>query len=124
MKNLIKTVLALNIIHTTEEAITMLWKTDSSIQASAHLLHISPFALYWLGQIALYAFLLFVIFIPLKKSANFFYMIAGLLLLYEYQHLWAAMSAGHYVSGFYTGILLELFAIYYWITFIRSRLLN
>lgn len=119
MKNLIKIATFLFAIHTIEEAVTLFWTRDVSVQWLSNILNLSHFVSYWLVQIVLYLFLFALIFLTFKKPANFFYAILGFILLGEFQHVWATISVGQYVSGLYTGILLCLFSIYFWAVFIK-----
>ena len=119
MKKLISITSVLFTLHTIEEAVTSFWKTDASVLISANVLHLDPGVFYWLAQLVLYVILLHLILLPLKKYMRVFYKIIGLILVLEFHHLWAAISVGTYTSGLYTGTLLGLLSIYYWITYMK-----
>lgn len=119
MKRLTVIAAILFIAHTLEEGLTSFWTTDWSVQVLSKALSLNPAVFYWLVQIVLYVFLFAFIFLPLKKSRLFLYPIIGVILVFEFHHLWVAITAGAYVSGAYTGTLLGLLGIYFWYAYTK-----
>jgi hypothetical protein len=119
MRNATMVAAVLFVLHTIDEISSSFWQSDLMSLAVSGALHITPLIVYGLVQIILYAFLATIILLPLKKGRRFWYGILGLILLFEFQHLLAAIS-GAPTSGLFTGLALSIFAIYFWVIYIKN----
>ena len=105
------------IAHGIEEYITGFYTFDPLL--FGHLGSLSK-PLYILSKIALIAVALTVyLFILDKKFAFIVAILWGLLLAFEIEHLYRAVSLHMYTSGLFTGILLVILGIFYWKELIR-----
>lgn len=107
--------------HTLEEAVTGFWHSDFLTLLLSSFFNLSPVVTYWLGQIALYMFLAWLLYTAPLIRSKWPLVILGAILLFEFQHPIAALWSGHYESGLLTGVALALYALVFWVTFYEKN---
>ncbi len=114
MKKFIGIAFFLLIIHTVEEAVFRLWATDPITLLVSNFVNIQPIWVYWIGQIILYIFLLYLLLADNARRLRWTLVLLGIILLLEFVHPFVAFQSQHYEAGLYSGTILGLYGFLYW----------
>ncbi len=121
-KKLIHISVPLLIIHFIEEFHFGLTKIDPFTASISHYLGLTNDNVYLIGQLILFIFLgILLVLIMLRKNINFGAFIVGIILIFEFSHLYPAIISRSYYPGLISGFLLFGLGIWYWYKVLKIK---
>jgi hypothetical protein len=123
-KKLIHISVPLLIIHSLEEFYFSLTSVDPFTSFVSKYFGLTNDVTYFLGQLVLFIFLaVLLVLILLHKNINYGGFIIGVILIFEFTHVYPAIISGSYYPGFASGFILFVIGVGYWYKLMKIKFL-